>query len=132
MILRYKVIVNIKRVLKNFGTRPAVNGKISKIFFIQGSIELMDSEETFGDDELLGIIGVFTKDRVRLDTAIARTHTEVGVICVDKVSEIMLHEPALSRFLLQCLAERLARKAYLLSASYRSQYPAAPATPLMH
>ena len=93
------------------------------IYIVEGTIELVDGAEIRSSDELLGVIGVFTQDRKRLDTAVAKTKVQVGLISVEKVKELMLHEPVLSRFMLQCLAERVSKKPVSLPVSEFPHYP---------
>jgi hypothetical protein len=95
-----------------------------KLFYIvDGSIELTGRAEIRGKDELLGVISVFTQDRKRLDTAVAKTDVQVGLIAVEKIKELMLQEPALSRFLLQCLAERTLNQSAQKTLLEFPQYP---------
>jgi hypothetical protein len=75
------------------------------LYVVEGNIELIAKGEVRGKDELLGVVGAFTRDRKRLDTAVARTAVHVGEISVEKVDTLMLREPALGRFLLRYLAE---------------------------
>lgn len=80
-------------------------------YIIDGRVALTDRLEARGAGELLGVMGVFTQDQKRLDTAIANTDLHIGVISTEEVREILIDEPELGKCLLQIISERAAKVA---------------------
>ena len=103
-------------------------------YILDGHIELVERTGIRGPGELIGVMGVFTKDKKRLDTAIARTAVQIGQIPTDRVREAILHEPELSRLLLQTISERALKNAPTAPSAQvaMASAPVAPCAPSDH
>ena len=75
-------------------------------YVLEGEIFLQQSGRSQQADDLIGIMGCFTPDRKRLDTAVAKTEVELCSMPTEKVRELMIKDSHLSHFLLQTVAHR--------------------------
>lgn len=77
-------------------------------YILEGEILLRRSGQILRSDDLIGVIGCFTPDQRRLDSAIARTEVELCSVSTEKVRELMTREARISHFLLRTISQRAA------------------------
>jgi hypothetical protein len=77
-------------------------------FILEGQILLQQSGHGHGANDLIGVMGCFTPDCRRLDTAMAVTQVELCSVPTQKVRELMLQDARVSSYLLRTISHRAA------------------------
>lgn len=77
-------------------------------YVLDGEILLQQSGRTHGADDLIGVMGCFTIDGKRLDTAVAQTPVALCTVPTQKVRELMLKDPRIGSYLLRTISHRAA------------------------
>ncbi len=75
-------------------------------YVLKGQVQLNDKPIILKPGDIIGIIRVFTKERLRTDTAICHTDVELGMIANDKVLELFHLHPSLGTFVMRMMAQR--------------------------
>ena len=81
--------------------------KADKIFLVlNGEVKLVRANTRLGQGQLLGVVGCFTQQATRINSAICLTAVQVASITRDKLRLAMRQEPAISEMLLRTVTER--------------------------
>lgn len=78
-----------------------------EVFLIlNGEINLVKANISLGEGQLLGLMGVFTQQAKRTDSAVCVTPVQLACITRENLRQAMLKEPTVSEMLLRTMAER--------------------------
>ena len=81
-------------------------------YVFEGAARLVDKNIVVPRGQMLGIMGIFSREHRRTDTAVCLSDVELGMISKDKILELFYQSPDFGAFLIRMVAQRaeLARK----------------------
>ncbi len=102
------LVPHMKIIHKKKGQTLFSSGSLADCVYyvLKGQVQLNDKPIILKPGDIIGIIGVFTKERLRTDTAICHTDVELGMIANDKVLELFHLHPSLGTFVMRMMAQR--------------------------
>ncbi len=77
-------------------------------YVFEGVVRLTDKNISVPQGQMIGIVGVFSQEHLRTDTAVCLSDVELGVISKDKILELFYQHPDFGAFLIRMVAQRAA------------------------
>jgi hypothetical protein len=77
-------------------------------YVVKGSARLMEKSIVVPRGQMIGIIGIFSREHRRTDTAVCLSDVELGMITKDKILELFHQSPDFGAFLIRLVARRAA------------------------
>lgn len=78
----------------------------SVYFILRGAVQLQDGKKSITDGQLLGLIGVCSKERRRADSALCLTDVQYGVIAAEKFWELVCQDPTIANHVIRSIVDR--------------------------
>ena len=75
-------------------------------YVFQGAARLIGKNVVVPRGQMLGIMGIFSREHRRTDTAVCLSDVELGVISKDKILELFYQSPDFGAFLIRMVAQR--------------------------
>jgi hypothetical protein len=104
------VMPYMKKLKRNKGERLFAKGERadSVYYLVSGSARLLEKNIVVPPGQMLGIIGIFSNEHRRTDTAVCLSDVELGMISKDKILELFHQSPDFGAFLIRLVARRAA------------------------
>jgi CRP-like cAMP-binding protein len=77
-------------------------------YIFAGSVRLTDKNIVVPQGQMIGIIGIFSGEHLRTDTAVCLSDVELGMISKNKILELFYQSPEFGAFLIRMVAQRAA------------------------
>jgi CRP/FNR family transcriptional regulator, cyclic AMP receptor protein len=75
-------------------------------YVFEGAARLTDKNIVVPRGQMLGIMGIFSREHRRTDTAVCLSDVELGVISKDRILELFYQSPDFGAFLIRMVAQR--------------------------
>jgi hypothetical protein len=104
------IVPYMQRVKRKKGEQVfARNDSADCVYYVlEGAVRLTSKNIIVPQGQMLGIIGIFSHEHQRTDTAICLANTELGVISKNKILELFYQSPEFGAFLIRMVAQRAA------------------------
>lgn len=104
------VLPYMKQVTKKSGEQLFAKGDRADCvyYLLKGSVRLMEKNVVVPGGQMIGIIGIFSSEHRRTDTAVCLSDVELGMISKDKILELFHQSPDFGAFLIRLVARRAA------------------------
>lgn len=77
-------------------------------YLFEGSVRLPGKDIVIGSGQMIGIVGIFSEEHRRTDSALCLSDVELGVISKDRILELFYQSPEFGALLVRMVARRAA------------------------
>lgn len=104
------IVPYLRQVKRRKGERVFAKGDSadSVYYLLRGSARLTGKNIVVPEGQMIGVMGIFSREHLRTDTAVCVTDAELGVISKDKILELFYGNPDFGAFLIRMVAQRAA------------------------
>ena len=104
------IVPYMRQVKRNKGERVFVKGDSadSVYYLFRGSARLTGKNIVVPEGQMIGVMGIFSREHLRTDTAVCLTDVELGVISKNRILELFYQNPDFGAFLIRMVAQRAA------------------------
>jgi len=104
------IVPYMQQIKRNKGERVFAKGDSadSVYYLFRGSARLTGKNIVVPEGQMIGVMGIFSREHLRTDTAVCLTDVELGVISKNRILELFYQNPDFGAFLIRMVAERAA------------------------
>jgi hypothetical protein len=104
------ILPYMQQVKRNKGEQLFTKGDRADCvyYLVKGSARLLEKNIVVPQGQMIGIIGIFSSEHQRTDTAVCLSDAELGMISKDKILELFHQSPDFGAFLIRLVARRAA------------------------
>jgi CRP-like cAMP-binding protein len=104
------IVPYMQQIKRNKGEQVFVKGESADCvyYLFQGSARLTGKNIVVPAGQMLGVMGIFSSEHLRTDTAVCMTDVELGVISKDRILGLFYENPDFGAFLIRMVAQRAA------------------------
>ena len=104
------IVPYMQHVRRKQGERVFAKGDTadSVYYVFEGTARLTGKNIVVPAGQMLGMMGIFSREHLRTDTAVCVTDVELGVISKDRILELFYENPDFGAFLIRMVAQRAA------------------------
>lgn len=104
------IVPYMQQIKRNKGEHIFVKGDSadSVYYLFRGSARLTGKNIVVPEGQMIGVMGIFSPEHLRTDTAMCLTDVELGVISKNRILELFYQNPDFGAFLIRMVAQRAA------------------------
>lgn len=104
------IVPYMQQIKRNKGERVFVKGDSADcVYYVfRGSARLLGKNIVVPEGQMIGVVGIFSPEHLRTDTAECLTDVELGVISKNRILELFYQNPDFGAFLIRMIAQRAA------------------------
>jgi CRP/FNR family cyclic AMP-dependent transcriptional regulator len=104
------IVPYMQQIKRNKGERVFVKGDSADcVYYVfRGSAHLLAKNLVVPEGQMIGVMGIFSREHLRTDTAVCLTDVELGVISKNRILELFYQNPDFGAFLIRMIAQRAA------------------------
>jgi len=102
------IVPYMQRVTRAKGERVFTKGDSADCvyYLFRGSTRLLLKNIVVPEGQMIGVMGIFSHEHLRADTAVCVTDVELGVISKNRILELFYQNPDFGAFLIRMVAQR--------------------------
>jgi CRP/FNR family cyclic AMP-dependent transcriptional regulator len=104
------IVPYLQQVTRKKGERIFAKGdSADTVYYVfEGTARLTGKNIVVPAGQMLGVMGIFSREHLRTDTAVCLTDVEMGVISKQRILELFYENPDFGAFLIRMVAQRAA------------------------